>query len=366
MYRGHWSALTDTTESDAMTKRRKKMLVVGAGVLAISVPLVFYVLRPRSPRTIAEALARHPEQFPEPQIVLLPLSSEERIGRRIPDLDEKRHTGHTDPASCFFVRRVESPGLSRLDVEYRDEASMRLELQGGLSQFGVGTSDQGLATLGIEGVRIVSGVGIPNPNGPCGSFENTTTLKVVTSEIVATRLVLKMKHVTSGKAQGSSSATSDGGADGSPSGSSGSEWTASSESTVEGANVVLSGFLTDVTVTVSIPPPKNLGTTPHVGDVVPFPTGFDGSITVGEYDDPTQRLSLSANTLLFSKEISSTTETYQTCSDEKTALTPGKRCLYWLKPGNAAVAAWWEPRRRADDVTEIWLVTKGYRTNFVK
>jgi len=341
------------TKTKSNSRTKKKYVLAAICCLIVGTAVTAFTLRPRSPATIAEALTSIPEQFPQPQTILVPLSSDNRLGRRLSVDAATARTGTTDPASCFYVVATEAAGLSRFHIKYSDEGSMRLELGSIIDAFGIKTQGDGHATLIVEGVRLMSAIGIPNPNGPCGSFEQPTTLRVVTSQVVAERI-----RLTTQSNQGQEIAAQEGRT------KSQAQWSSTSDGSVEGRDIVLSGSTSEVRVTVMGPLSTDLGPTPQIGRVIQFPSGFDGSVTITGYNDPSQVLTVRADVILYA-ELPTSAEHRRCTAGSEEPLKPGQRCYFWLNPGNAAIAVSWEPKvDPSDGVVSIVLVMKSYRTNF--
>jgi hypothetical protein len=308
-----------------------------------------------TPSTLSQAILKQEDQFPTPQYVMLPPGASSKLGMRpAAALGGDRRTT-VEATSCFFVAPTTAESLGELDVTYSSSAELKAEMGAAAASAGVDVKSDDKATLVLSKLLIRSGLGVPNGNGPCGSFDATTTLTVVTSEVVASSVSFDLGRnlaVTANGRVGMGRAPS-------PTGSGDLGWSQSTSTKLQGQNIVISGQFARVTATVADAGPYDLGTTPP-HETRGFPKGFDGNITIESYSDSEGILTYRASVPLGMSQ--SPPQGMQTCAaGTSISSKQGDRCYFWLSPGNSAVAVWWE---RASD--RITLHVRGYRTDFAK
>src|ERR1700721_750360 len=94
------------------TPAMTKAILVFLGVVVVAV--IVYLVWPRPPASLSAAILLHQDEFPKPQFVLLPPSSESRLGREpegaLTDQVRLARRLTTKAVPCFFVAPQESKG----------------------------------------------------------------------------------------------------------------------------------------------------------------------------------------------------------------------------------------------------------------
>lgn len=342
-----------------MTNKTKKTMLLFAGVVVVVGVILFRII-PHPPRSLSEAVLKHEDEFSKPQYVLLPPSAESRLGREperplTDDVIRSRRIS-TKPTPCFFVAPREAGALNRIDVSYTDSRELSAEFQGVITAVSGNVSQDDTANMTLTNLKIVSGVGVPILSGAC-DFSHSRSFEVVTSEIVAGTVSLKLSRKLG--AAGSGSVASQ--PPGSPQATAKTGWKVTEDGFVQGENIVISGALTKVEVNVD-EATHDLGTTPPIGESWPFPLVPDGKIVIDGFDDGARTLAVRVDVPLGATQAAPAG--LKTCEVRSTlTLRPAERCDFWLPTGNALVAVQWA-YKTIDGVRHVVMEAKGYRTTF--
>jgi hypothetical protein len=339
-----------------------KKLLYAVLVLAVLAILGYFLIPSRTPQTLVAAIRSHPEAFPGAYRVVLPLSAATRLGygeRATPANLPAADYVTTADAPCFFISPKQDSSLSELNVAYGDSrtVSANAEAEAAAASGGLSLRKEDSATLKLIDLRVESGVGWPNLNGPCKFGDTTKVHDIVTSQVVARNVSLSMSRTST--SEGSASAGASAGAPASAKTKAG--WNTTTDRSASGQDIVLSVAFTPVTVEVTTAD-RDLGTTPEIGKVWPLPAGFDATLVIDSFDAAAKTLRFETS-LPVDKTQQAPPELKVCASGTAIDLAAGRRCDFWLPPGTALVSVQWGVETR-DGAPHLILKTRGYRTSF--
>jgi hypothetical protein len=348
-------------------------------VLTVVMMVWWVVLRRHpvtGPRSLQEAIMQHEKEFGAPQYVLVPLSTAQRLGYRrdqyaLSDGTADRRI-QVETAPCFLVSPSEFHGAEELFVQYRDQRTLRAELDKWAAlrnrlrtRQKIEMRDVAEADLKLRNVLIAEAVGIPNDGGPC-DFRTSVDGKV-RHEVVTRQISAEADFVGRVK----SGTTTLGAIKGVKGDGSGASEGSISEHFPERTTV--SGAIRRVTTLVK----RNtldLGVTParksHSLRTILGRDEFDAfRVFVGSLEDSPDgdRLNL---------KIISTTDTSVKVPDlkrpcplgEDQALLEMQFCEFVPSPGNVLIRIWWErdeSSARLRSMQNKILHVEGFRTDFL-
>ena len=334
-----------------MTKTAWIITVIVAAVAAVG---IWIWTRPKPPASLAAAILANKDQFPSPQVVLLPPSSQSRLGRRAESLVDvttaagRRVTLEASP--CFFIVPKTAKGLDELTIKYSDarEANAELGFVAGAS-LSASSSDNLVMTL--TELKIRDGVGVPNLNGIC-KFTQSAAFQVVTSETVASTVTVTADRALSVGA-GTSVPTAGASIDGK------AGWSSTQSGQLKGQNIVLSGSFSTLNVDVASER-HDLGTRPLRGQAFPIPGLSQTSLIVEAFDASSDTLTILVN--VPANEQPDQPADLQACKTATSQmLHVGSRCSFWIGSGNALAAAEWSYIKE-NGRTRVVLDVHSYRT----
>lgn len=310
-----------------------------------------------APHSIAAAVAKRHDEFPANSLVLVPPGDIQRLGETVEVLDARR--ARPTGTKCFAVAPVTGRGLKKIELSYKAGAEFQAEMKEVAAKAGATVKNDDKATIALNDLTLVEGFGVPIRGSACGFGPGTTSAQVITATVVAGTAKIEFSRnfsldVKASGGWGSGSASAGGGAQSSQSG------------TLQGANIVVTGAVTPVNVTI-IDERKDLGATPAPGTVVRFPTGFDGNVRVDSLQTATPdgipRLTITANTTMSASAQNVPTNLTACAVGQATVLQPGTGCFVWNLTGASGVNVWFEkvPVGGAD---HIILHAEGYSTTF--
>lgn len=319
----------------------------------------WYLLRPSPPDSLLEAVRNHPEVFPAGYRIVMPLTAASRLGQGVrqppAELPAADYTV-TDDLPCFFISPKTSASLDELRVSYSDSRSLNVDAEANhvSASAGLALSKDSTAEMVLSGLRAEHGIGWPNLNG-CRFDSARKEYSVVTGQLIAQTVTF----TTSTASTGEGNAAAGGAA--TPSGEVSTGWKSSENGRSTGADIVISAVVSPVQVE-TIEEVHEFGTTPQPSSTFPFPNGFDGSITLDEFDASTMRVKYRVTVPV--NATKAPTEGLNVCE----TATPlerrvGERCDFWLPPGNVLVSATWVIEGTGAG-RQLVLRTRAYRTTF--
>ena len=333
-----------------------KRVLYALAIIALLM-LAGYSFWRRPPKSLVEAARLYPEVFPSGYRVVLPLSAASRLGQREADSPagaSKAEYVVTSDVPCFFISPTAKDSLTEISVRYSDQRSFALEAKQVAQSAGLTLSDEASAEMVLKNLRVETAIGWPNLNGPCVFDAETSEHRVITSQVVADTVEFKMSGAAGASGTGSV-------AQAEASVSTTGTWKSTTARSASGRQVVISAAFSTVrvaTTSVSL----GLGGTPQIGRSFDFPAGFDGNLVLEDFDAGTRRVRFQVSVPANASQAAPSG--LETCSPGKTLeLEVGRRCSFWLPPGNALLAVSWEIDSSAA-APQLVLRMRGYKTTF--
>jgi hypothetical protein len=298
-----------------------------AACAAVAVPALFYLLWPRSPSTLVDALAKYPEVFPQPFAEIVPLSSRSALGSLLTAVEGDPRRKRMSSRPCFFVPATEHNAGLELTANYSDQNAIGLEFR----DLGIQLQDEGTINIEVTNSKIRSGLGVFNPGGPCRPEKGLNTFRIVSSEFVANKLVFSGNFKVEAK---SLSGSADAGAVG------------ENTNTIYGGDhgsyedVVIAAVEEDVSVyydEISSDPLDGL----RVGLTLGIPMNL-GSVTVVKVDRSGKKIYVKvvASTADAPKHVAGRSN--PSCGDGgEVELTYNGECDAWIYPGTSLAVVRW-------------------------
>jgi len=311
------------------------------------------------PHSIAEAVAKRHDEFPRNSYVLVPPADLERLGETVERLDGRR--ARPTGTKCFDVVPVRGKGLEKIELSYKAGKEFKAEVKTLAANAGADLKDDDTAHIVLDGLKVVEGIGIPNRNSACGFRDGEQTVEVITAIVVASSATIEFSRNMSftGSGNGGWSA-------GTGSGSGNVGVSSSQSGKLNGTNIVVTGSTSKVTVALSRSE-KDVGATPALGEVVAFPSGFDGNVRIDVFQTATPDgipiLSITPNTAL-NGSLQGIPDSMKACKPGTRAeLKPGDGCFVWDRSGTSGVNIWFE-KKAVSGAEHVIVHTDGYRTTF--
>lgn len=323
--------------------------VVGAALLAGAC----------APHSIADAVSRRNDEFPANSYVLVPPANLNRLGETIEVLGSRR--ARATGTKCFDVVPVAGEGLSKIELSYKAGQEFQAEVKTLAAKAGGELKNDDTATIVLDGLKVIEGIGIPNRNSACGFRDGDNVAEVITATVVAASATIEFSRNIAFKASGSGGWSS-----GSGMGSGGASASASQSGKLQGRDIVIAAAVTPVKVSFARKQ-EDLGAAPAPGTVVSFPDGYDGNVRVDALltatPDQVPVLTVTPNTIM-NAELQNLPPTLKACTPgASTALKPGAGCFVWDRAGAAGVNIWFEVRDSGSG-RHVIVHTDGYRTTF--
>ena len=287
------------------------------------------------PHSLAEAILDRTDEFPRNSLVLIPPSDIDRLGQTVEDLGSRR--GRPTGERCFIVAPVTGAGLTKIELSYKAGVDFQAEVKGIAAQAGASVTNNDTATIALDDLKVREGFGVPIRKS-CNFHDGSQTVTVITATVVAGKARLVFSRNMSFNAQGSGGwngvqVNADAGVGISQSGE------------LQGNDIVITGAATPVEVTFTSTK-EDLGATPQPGKVVPFPSGYDGTVRIDSLNTATSDgvpiLTIVPNTVL-SATAENVPSSLKACLvGQPTPLKPGDGCFIWNTNGASGINIWFE------------------------
>ena len=298
------------------------------------------------------------DDFPATHRATVPLSGRNSLGSTVDETGERRITPRYN--NCFFVVPQKVKGVERIAQTITGSAGAKAEFSAVAASLGGTMESEDEVTVAFDGISVYGGYGVPDLTAPCGTLENGSTIDVVTEQIKAETASINFSQSFRNRIGASGGVKK-------VSGEVSAGWAGKSEGEVLGTDIVLTSRVDSVTITVEDGPQQPIPDAVKPGTAFKLPKAVAdvGDLVVNRIDVPANTVSinfqpkLGANQEVDPKSASGLPENRCAIGQDQ-AVAIGKSCVFWLAPGNAALAV---GVKREDDKVQLW--SKYYRTTMV-
>ncbi|MCX4243091.1 hypothetical protein [Paraliomyxa miuraensis] len=295
-----------------------------------------------APTSFASFVAQDPE-FGHAWAGKAPVSSQSDLGKRVASEQEIRHGRVLEAREpvCFFLKVDRGRSLDHKRIKYGSLADIEAELEAVVATANVKGSRGSTVQVTVRDLVEHTMVGIPNAG--CLQDEDSTSLRVITAELVAGHARLELS-TRSGLTLAGDVPVAQGVAIEPKAG-----WTRTADGLAEGRDLVIA--VMDETLRIDATTERiSLGFTPKPGHSIPLPKQLDrfASVIIEGYDAEVSQLGLRIAT---TAGTSVTEEEHAArypagpggiCGPGTWSLAAGQPCTVWLQPGNRGFAISWE------------------------
>lgn len=311
---------------------------------------------PSKADTLVQVIEHRTDDFPQTHRVVVPLSARNSLGSTVDPLEGRRMTPRYN--NCFFVVEQQEKGVDQISQKFTGSAAVNSEFAAVAASLGGELKTEDEVVVDFSGISMFGGYGIPNLTAPCGTLQDGSTVQVITEQIRAAKAEVQFSHSyvarlsASGGAKRAQAQVSAG-------------WNQGNEGQVIGKDIVLTGRVDEVKLTVEHGDPQVIPDDVKPGTAFELPKSIRdlGFLVVQRVDVPNDTVSirfqakLGANLEVGADKVAALPP--NRCKiDEDHALGAADSCLFWLAPGNAALAVGWV---RKNDAKQLWATY--YRTN---
>ncbi|MEP7124591.1 MAG: hypothetical protein ABJE95_26925 [Byssovorax sp.] len=322
----------------ALSRIKKIAVAALGGVLLVAVG--GWAMLPKQPKSIADALDFHRAELGDAYCVLLPLSTETRLGHRA--LNErtpgkKECRLDIEPNPCFFTPPATSnPSIPEMTVQYESSQLFTAELS---SLVHGGAAASGKARLELRDLSLAHAIGVIDPNGIC---KKPGVYSIVTGVVVAGTADLTSDNTMSANAASSVATRPDAGIV-----SANTALTGVDGQHMTGKNLVLGGLVQKFEVTKlamrgtdDVEKGISLSENPLVGRREDLPDGVHGYVSVGAYSFTDLWLDLTVNVPMGAS--TSPPAGMKTCAvGTSERMTVNQECNYLFGGGSTLLQVSW-------------------------